>query len=181
MVSAACAAVPRPSATTAAADKTRNDLMASLPINVSSLYRATLLRAARRSAQPKARERDAVLPLDRQLHRPVRREAAVVGGIDDVGDEVRAFRQLDHGDVVGKLVGKGLVIGDVIDDPAHERAASAGAFPRPAIAQARRAFAPRRQPGAVAPGAALELQMTLGESTPIGRADRCYFRRGERR
>ena len=52
------------------------------------------------SCQRKARERDAVFVLDFQLHRPLGRDAGF--RIDDVGDQARAFVELDQRDVVGQ-------------------------------------------------------------------------------
>ena len=54
------------------------------------------------SGQREARERDAVFVLDFQCHRPFGRDAGV--RIDDVGDQARAFVELDQRDVVGQPV-----------------------------------------------------------------------------
>ena len=78
-------------------------------------------------------------------HRPLGLQAGV--RIDDVGDQARAFVELDQRDVVGKLRLERLVIGVVIDHPAHDPALAGGLGPVPLGGEAVRALGARRQPG----------------------------------
>ena len=96
-------------------------------------------------------------------------------GIDDVGDEARAFVELDQRDVVGKLLLERLVIGVVIDHPAHHTALARCLGPVPLGGEAFGAFGARRQPRVAALAAALEREPAWLERIPIGLRQRRRF------